>query len=205
MTGERESANPVAAVVLAAGGSTRMGTTKQLLPVGGQPMVRRVTAAACAAGLAQVIVVIGAQAGAVRRALTDLQVDIVVNEGWQEGMSTSIHAGIHALRPDIQALLVLLGDQPAVTTAVIQAVVHRHQTTASPIVVPVYRGRRGNPVLFHRSLFADLLAVEGDQGGRALIARHADLVDRLDLKDVAVITDVDTPRDYEKVRTPENT
>jgi molybdenum cofactor cytidylyltransferase len=181
-----------------------MGSAKQLLPVEGQPMVRKVTQAVCAAGLAQVIVVVGARANAVRRTLTGLPVDVVVNEAWCEGMSTSIRAGIQALEPEIQALLVILADQPSITTALIRALVRRHRSSASPVVVPVYRGQRGNPVLFHRSLFPDLVAIEGDMGGRAIIARYAELVEQVDLEDPAVITDVDTPQDYLKVQAPDS-
>jgi len=190
----------IAAVVLAAGGSRRMGQTKQLLPIGGQPMVRRVTEAVCAAGLAQVVVVVGAEAGAVGQALAGLAVDLVVNEAWAEGMSTSVRAGLHALEPEVRAVLIVLADQPALTPRLIQALVRCYATTEAPIVVPFYQGRRGNPVLFDRSLFAELLAVEGDQGGRVLISRYADQVEQVQIEDPAVIVDVDTRRDYEAVK-----
>ena len=190
----------IAAVVLAAGGSRRMGQTKQLLPIGGQPMVRRVTEAVCAAGLAQVVVVMGAEAGAVGQALAGLAVDLVVNEAWVEGMSTSVRAGIHALKPEVRAVLIVLADQPALTPRLIQALVRCYAATEAPIVVPFYQGRRGNPVLFDRSLFAELLAVEGDQGGRVLISRYADQVEQVQIEDPAVIVDVDTRRDYEAVK-----
>jgi molybdenum cofactor cytidylyltransferase len=190
----------IAAVVLAAGGSARMGQTKQLLPIGGQPMVRRVTEVVCAAGLAQVVVVVGAEAGTVGQALAGLPVDLVVNEAWAEGMSTSVRAGIRALEPEARAVLIVLADQPALTPRLIQALVRCYAATEAPIVVPFYQGRRGNPVLFDRSLFAELLAVEGDQGGRVLISRYADQVEQVQIEDPAVIVDVDTRRDYEAVK-----
>jgi molybdenum cofactor cytidylyltransferase len=192
-------AEPLAAVVLAAGGSVRMGQPKQLLPIGGQPMVRHVAEVVAAAGLAQVVVVTGAHAEAVTAALVDLPVDIVVNESWAEGMSSSMRAGLRALRPDIQAVLLVLGDQPTLTTDLLQLLVARYRATGAPIVVPFCRGQRGNPVLFDRSLFSELLAVQGDRGGRLLIVRHKEQVEWVKVDDSAVIMDIDSPEDYEGI------
>ena len=194
----------VAAVVLAAGGSTRMGQLKQLLPVGGRPMVRRVTSAVCKAGLTQVVVVVGAQADAVSRALASLAVDVVVNEAWAEGMSTSVRAGLRVVRPEIQAVLLVLADQPALTPDLVRTLVARYQATGALIVAPFYQGQRGNPVLFDRTLFAELLAVEGDRGGRLLIMSHQEQVERVEIDDPAVIMDIDTRHDYDRVRDSRN-
>ncbi len=200
MTEKLETLPQVAAVILAAGGSARMGRPKQLLPVSGQPMVRRVAEAVCAAELAQVVVVVGAHATAVTQALKDLPIDIVVNEAWAEGMSTSVRLGVGALQAEIQAVLIVLADQPALTPNLVQALVARYRATDSPIVAPFYHGRRGNPVLFDRSLFPQLLAIEGDQGGRTLIARYQEQMERVQVDDPAVILDVDTRHDYEKTQ-----
>jgi molybdenum cofactor cytidylyltransferase len=199
-----EQAQKIGAVVLAAGRASRMGELKQLLFINGQPMVRRVTEAVCAADLAQVVVVVGAQAEAVTDALTDLPVDIVINKAWADGMSTSLRAGIEALDTEIQAVLVVLADQPALTPSLLRTLVDRYYTTEAPIVVPFYQGQRGNPVLFDRSLFTELLAVEGDRGGRVLISRYQDQVERVDVDDSSVILDVDTRQDYEKATEIEN-
>jgi molybdenum cofactor cytidylyltransferase len=200
MKAKAHTGPPVAAVVLAAGGSARMGQPKQLLPVGGQPMVRRVAEAACGAGLGQVVVVVGAHAGAVRDALAGLLVEVVANEDWAMGMSSSLRAGLRALRPEIEAALLVLGDQPALTSGLLAALVTHFHETGAPIVAPVYAGRRGNPVLFHRSLFAELLAVEGDQGGRALLDRHREKVELLAVDDPAVVLDIDTRHDYAQIQ-----
>ena len=189
----------VAAIVLAAGGSERMGQPKQLLPIGGQPMVRLVTEAVAATGLAQVVVVTGADAEAVEAALAGLPADIVANESWAEGMSSSMRAGLRALRPGIQAVLLVLGDQPALTTDLLQLLVARYRATGAPIVAPFYHGQRGNPVLFDRVLFPELLAVEGDRGGRLLIVRHEEQVEWVKVDDPAVIMDIDSPEDYEEI------
>jgi len=189
----------VAAIVLAAGGSERMGQPKQLLPIRDRPMVRHVTEVVAAAGLAQVVVVTGAHAEAVATALADLPVDIVVNESWAEGMSSSMRAGLRLLRPEIQAALLVLGDQPALTTDLLQLLVARYRATGAPIVAPFYQGQRGNPVLFDRALFSELLAVKGDQGGRLLIARYGEQVERVEVDDPAVIMDIDSPQDYKRI------
>lgn len=175
-----------------------MGQPKQLLPIDGQPMVRRVTRVVAAAGMAQVVVVIGAHAETVAAALADLPVDVVTNESWIEGMSSSIRTGLRALRPEIQAALLVLADQPALTTDLVHQLVSHYRATGASIVAPFYRGQRGNPVLFDRALFPDLLAVEGDRGGRMVIARHQEHVEGIDVDDPAVITDLDSPEDYER-------
>jgi molybdenum cofactor cytidylyltransferase len=200
MTAKTGRLPQVAAIVLAAGGSTRMGQPKQLLPVGGKPMVHRVTEAVCAAGLAQIVVVVGAQAETVREAIDDLPVDIVANEGWAQGMSTSLQVGLDALQREIQAVLIVLADQPALRPNLLRALVARYSATGAPIVAPFYRGQRGNPVLFDRSLFPELLAVEGDRGGRPLITHHRERVERLEVDDPAVLIDVDTRQDYQRAK-----
>jgi molybdenum cofactor cytidylyltransferase len=201
MAAQTQRTPEIAAVILAAGGSTRMGELKQLLPLGGKPMVRHTTEAVCAAGLAQVVVVVGAQAEAVQGALDGLPVEFVVNEAWAAGMSTSLRVGLDALRPEVQAALVVLADQPALTPDLLCTLVDRYRATGAPLVVPFYQGRRGNPVLVDRRLFPEWQAVEGDQGGRALLARHRDVLERVDVDEPAVVLDVDTRQDYEKAQT----
>jgi molybdenum cofactor cytidylyltransferase len=189
--------SPVAAVVLAAGGSKRMGQAKQLLPIDGQPMVRRVVQAVCDAGLAQVVVVVGAEGERVAGALAGLELEIVHNRNWQQGMSTSVRAGLEALRPEIEAALLVLADQPGLTPALLQVLVDGYRASQARIVAPFYRGRRGNPVLFARALFPELGQVEGDRGGRALLVRYQQEVAHVDLDDAAILLDVDTRQDYE--------
>jgi molybdenum cofactor cytidylyltransferase len=197
---ERYTSMQIAAIVLAAGGSVRMGQPKQLLPIGGQPMVRRVVEAVCGAGLDQVVVVTGAYAAEVRQALAGLNLEMIFNESWSGGLSTSLRHGIKALRPEIGAVLIVLADQPALTPGLLEMLVARYRATGAPIVAPVHRGRRGNPVLFARTVFSELLAVEGDQGGRAFLARHADRLEQVEVDDPAVLFDVDTLHDYEEAK-----
>ncbi len=198
MRPESEDATPVAAVILAAGGSTRMGTPKQLLPIAGKPMVQLVAEAACGAELEQVVVVVGADAEAVAEALRGLPVEIVFNDAWSLGLSTSMRAGISALRDRIQAVLFLLGDQVALTSELLRSLVGCYLTRRAPIVAPAFGGRRANPVLFDRSLFPELLEVEGDEGGRSVIVQHLDQMELVAVEDPYLVLDVDTRDDYER-------
>jgi molybdenum cofactor cytidylyltransferase len=197
---DRWHSNPkVAAVVLAAGGSTRMGQPKQLLLIRGRPMLRRVSEAVCAIGLEQVVVVVGAHRDAVMKALDGLSVTVIANEDWSCGLSSSLRAGIGALRPGIEAALVVLADQPALTPELLSTLVDRYRATGAPIVAPVHRGQRGNPVLFDRALFPELMAIEGDRGGRQILKRHEQEVDQVETMDPAILMDIDTWQDYERL------
>jgi molybdenum cofactor cytidylyltransferase len=200
VTQKKSPTAKIAAIVLAAGGSTRMGEPKQLLPINGQPMVRRVVGAACAAGLDQVVVVLGAQAPAIEPALNGLPVDVVHNPSWAAGMSTSLQAGLTALQAEMEAVMVILADQPGLTPDLLQTLASRYRSTRAPIVVPLHKDRRGNPVVFARALFPELMTVEGDKGGRTLITRYQDQVEFVRVEDPAVLRDVDTYEDYTRAK-----
>jgi len=191
---------PVVAVVLAAGASQRMGQPKQLLPWGDdeRPMLRHVVQVALAAPVDEVIVVLGYAAEHIAPTLDGLPVRTVVNSAWADGLSTSVRAGLDAVSPAIQAVLFVLADQPRLTTEVMDAFVARFRRTRASIVAPAVGGRRGAPALFARSLFDELRAVQGDQGGRDLIARRPELVAAVELPDAALLTDIDTPDDYRR-------
>jgi molybdenum cofactor cytidylyltransferase len=197
----------VAAIVLAAGASTRYGQPKQLLPVGGKTMLQHVVDVVLASPVDQTIVVLGHRAGeigaSVRPGLptaADKSADIVTNEEWQAGLSTSVQAGLQAIRPDVQAALFVLADQPAITPGMIAALLGRYRETGAPIVVPTYQGERGNPALFDRSLFAELMEVRNDQGGRQLIDRYANRTEKVEVGSEAVLVDVDTEEDYQRFK-----
>lgn len=196
MTTEQGDPRRVAAVILAAGGSKRMGTPKQLLPFRGQPLLRSVTESVCSSGVAQVIVVVGASAGRVVRALDGMPVEIVVNESWSQGLSTSVHAGLGAVLPSMRAAVMVLADQPMLTCELLETLVARYKETGALVVAPYHRGRRGNPVVFDRALFRELLETRGDEGGRAVIARHSRDIVRVDVDEPLASLDIDTPEDY---------
>ncbi|MFQ6057848.1 MAG: molybdenum cofactor cytidylyltransferase [Anaerolineae bacterium] len=186
----------VAAVVLAAGASQRFGQPKQLLPWGEKTMLEHVVDVLLASPVHEVIVVLGAQAEAVGAALGERPVRIVVNERWDGGLSTSVRAGLGEVGPNAMAALFVLADQPGLTPDLVERLVERHRRTLGPIVAPVYKGRRGNPVLFDRALFPELAALQGDVGGRALIEKYPQRVERVEVESEAILLDVDTPEDY---------
>lgn len=189
----------VVAIVLAAGSSSRMGRPKQLLPVDGTPMVRRVAEAALASRVRQTIVVTGAAREQVEDALAGLPLHLVYNPDYLEGLSTSLRAGLRAARPEMDAAIILLADQPFVDAAVIDALIDLYEAAHGRIVRPRYGGQPGNPVLWDRSLFDALMAQEGDQGGRQLLQEHASEIVWLDLPDPRLQLDVDTPEAYDAV------
>jgi molybdenum cofactor cytidylyltransferase len=189
----------IAAIVLAAGASNRMGRQKLLLQMeGGQPLIRLSVERVLAAGLDETIVVLGREAEAVGGALGGLPVRTVVNARYAEGQSTSLHAGLDALSGGIDAAVIALGDQPLPDPGLIQRLVALFRETHRPIVVPRYLDGRGNPVLFAASLFEELRAVTGDRGGRAVIARDAQRVAELPV-DRRMPPDIDTWDDYRTV------
>jgi molybdenum cofactor cytidylyltransferase len=190
----------VAGIVLAAGAASRMGQPKQLLDWDGQPLVRAAAAAALAAGLFPVLVVVGHARGAVAEALAGLPVHLVVNEDYAQGQSTSLRAGIAALGHSVAAAVVLLGDQPFVTPAIVERLLAVWQNGDGAIVAPVYAGQRGNPVLFARTIFPELLAVQGDQGARSVLAANRERVALVPFDDARPLADIDTPEEYARLR-----
>jgi molybdenum cofactor cytidylyltransferase len=194
----------VAGVILAAGTATRMGRPKQLLDWDGRPLVAVAAEHALAAGLAPVLVVVGAAAEEVTAALRGLAVQVVPCVAYASGQSASLRAGIAALDADVAAVVVLLADQPFVTAAVVHALVAEWRASRAAIVVPLYRGVRGNPVLFDRAVWGELLAVTGDKGAREVIGADAGRVRSVAFDDDRPLADIDTPAEYEQLRREHN-
>jgi 4-nitrophenyl phosphatase len=187
----------VAAIVLAAGQSSRFGQPKQLLSVGDKTMIQHVVDIVLDSSLEQVIVVLGCGADEIKASIAGRPVQVVVNERWKSGLSSSVRAGLSAVKPEVRAAIFVLADQPDITTEVIVELVERYRKTRAPIVVPTHQGQRGNPVLFDRCLFAELMEVKGDQGGRQLIAKHGDELEEVEVGTEAILADIDTADDYQ--------
>ncbi len=185
----------VAAVVLAAGRSTRMGTRNKLVAqVEGKPVVRHVVEALLASRARPILVVTGHDHERVEAALAHLPVTFVHNPDHAAGMATSLRAGVAALPAECDGVLVCLGDMPRLSAPVVDALIEAfHPEDGRSIVVPVRGGRRGHPVLFARAFFPELLALEGDVGARSVIAAHPEAVVEVEVEEPGILVDVDTP------------
>ena len=187
----------IAGLLLAAGMSTRLGQPKQLLRYRGRTLLRRAAETGLAAGLDPLVVVIGAEAEAMRRELANLPVVVVENARYAEGQSTSLRAGLAALPADVAAVVTLLVDLPGVDAPLIQALVGAWEASGFPIVRPEYDGKPGNPVLFAARLLPELARAEGDEGGRHVLRAHAAEVQLMPVENAGVIQDVDTWEAYD--------
>ena len=186
----------VSGLILAAGRSSRLGRPKQLLPLAGRPILAHVLDNAAAAGLAEVVLVLGHDAVRIGAAVGDRGQRVVVNPDFADGQSTSLRAGLAALDPAAAAVVVLLGDQPQVGPAVVDALIDAFRGGGGPIVVPCYGGRRGNPILFARGLFPELARVVGDEGARGVVRARAPEVVKVPVGGGPPPADVDTEEDY---------
>jgi molybdenum cofactor cytidylyltransferase len=195
-------ARNIAALVLAAGRSSRMGGPNKLLAeIGGRPLVRIVTEQVLASRARPVIVVTGHQRERVEAALAGLPVEFVHNPAFADGLGTSLKAGIGALPAQSDGVIVCLSDMPQVDAAMIDKLTGALAPDKGTLIaVPTIAGQRGNPVVWSRRFFPELMAVEGDIGARHLIGRYAEAVIEVPLTGTAALTDVDTPEALEAVR-----
>jgi molybdenum cofactor cytidylyltransferase len=198
-TGGLVSARPVLGLVLAAGGSTRMGRPKQLAELDGRPLLAHVLAAAEDAPLDRVVVALGGAAGEVLDRVDLGRAEPLVIEGWDAGMGHVLAAALAAATDDWRAVVVLLGDQPLVAGRAVARVVEAWRAGAGPVVTATYGGRPGHPKLFDRRLLPELLRLTGDTGARDLVAAHPEWVHRVEVGDLASDADIDVEADLERV------
>lgn len=190
-----------AAIVLAAGSSSRLGSPKQLVELDGRPMLETVVAAVAAWPVDEVVVVLGSAAEEILEAVDLGDATVVVNEGWDEGIASSIRVGLDVLTrdPSWERVFIVLGDQPRIPTDIPERLLTVAEDSHRPAVVPVYRYERGNPVLFERSLWPRLMTLEGDSGAAALLRTHPDWVEEVRF-DHLPPRDVDTSSDVADLR-----
>lgn len=226
-----DDTSSTAAIILAAGSSSRMGSErhKLLLMLDERPVVAHVIDAALASRARPIIVILGHGAGKVRAVVAayTAQQDIIVveNPDYLLGMSTSMRVGVATLLEgkymevgqgkgqirddekeqgershfDVDSALIMLGDQPLITAQVVNSLISARKTSGKRIVASLYDGKRGSPTLFATSLFAELMEVSGDEGGRTVLERHREEVEFVELGDVAASYDVDTWEAYLQV------
>jgi molybdenum cofactor cytidylyltransferase len=189
----------IAAVVLAAGSSSRMGTPKQLLRVGSGTLLRHAVEQAIASSVRATFVVAGANAGQMHDELRQLPVSLVENARFAEGMGTSISAAIHAIETEpsaFDAVVLLTCDQPNVSAALIDKLIAEHARSAPPLVASAYAGTLGIPALFARDYFKSLRELSPDKGAKEILMRHPDEVVAVPFEPAVI--DIDTPADYEQ-------
>jgi molybdenum cofactor cytidylyltransferase len=189
----------VAGVVLAAGSSSRMGSNKLFLDLGGETVLLRCVRGALAAGLDPVLVVLGHDAGRARAELSGLSCRAVVNAEHARGMNTSLSAGIGAVPGEAVAAVVALTDMPLVTAEMLAELVRRYRASSAPLVVSDYGGTLAPPVLYDRALFGELQGAEGDGCGKRAIERHRGEALTVSWP-AAALADLDQPADYERIR-----
>jgi len=199
---ETDGNRQVAAIVLAAGRSTRMGGPNKLLAeLSGKKLVRIATEQALASKASEVIVVTGHQAELVEQALRGLKVKFVRNPDFAGGLASSVKTGVTAVSKDADGAVICLGDMPLIDAHLIDRLVEAFDPDrGNLIVVPVAEGRRGNPVLWSRRFFSELLTLDGDIGARHLVAKHAEAVAEVPVDGESAFLDIDTPQALETAR-----
>ena len=192
-------ASKIAAVVLAAGTSSRMGTNKLLLPLDGHSLIWHAVQTACASSADVVVVVVGNEAERVAAALPVGRHQRVDNPRYAEGLSTSFHAGLDALSADVAGALILLGDMPRVSLESLETLLAAARETPDRIIATNQRGRPAPPVYWPRALFVELRAIHGDEGGRSLLMRSREAVRLVEVAQPNEVIDIDAPEDYQRL------
>lgn len=195
--GKMQNESGVSAVVLAAGASRRMGTPKQLLRIGGETILERTLNNVRASDAAEIVLVLGHAAEMVEREISTEQIRVVRNPDYQQGMGTSLRTGLAAVSADANAALIVLADQPFVRPETLNRLIGRHKESKPQIIIPMYKGFRGNPVLLDRSVFEEVKGLTGDVGCRAIFGDHREGICKLPVDDAGILLDIDNRSDFE--------
>jgi len=193
-----ERTGPVAGILLAAGTSSRMGSNKMLFELDGESVLRGAARRALAGGLSPLFVVLGHQREKTEQELAGLPCEVVFNPEFEEGITSSLRAGLSAL-PEVQAAVVMLADMPYVTSEMIAAIVARYRRSQAPLVVSDYEGVHAPPMLYDRSLFEELMAMTETGCGKQVVKRHRHEAEVLAWP-ARALSDLDLPEDYARVR-----
>jgi molybdenum cofactor cytidylyltransferase len=193
----------VGAIILAAGKSTRMGEAKPLLRLGESTVLGQTLENVRGAGVDEIILVLGFSAEAIRQQLPISSIEglkVVVNQAYTQGMASSLRAGLCAVGPQIDAALIVLADQPFIRPETLDLIVDRYRCSCAQIVIPSYKGFRGNPVLLDRSVFPEVMALDGDIGCRAIFGNHLEGIVKAEVEDAGILLDIDTKDDYVRLQ-----
>lgn len=189
----------IAAIVLAAGSSQRMGVQNKLhLPIDGVPLLRRSLKILLASNIDEVVVVLGHDHDSTRALIDDLPLQLVYNQTHNSGQMTSVHCGLTSLKDPYDGVIIALGDQPALSVTDINYLIDAyHNRSSGEVVVPTFNGERGNPIIISENSRADILAGTRNLGCRKFIENNPELVYRVAMPNPGVVIDLDTPQEYE--------
>jgi molybdenum cofactor cytidylyltransferase len=188
----------VSAILLGAGESKRMGVDKLFLPWGGKTVLEHCLKTLLQSKVKEVIVVLRDRMKWTADLVRDPKVKMVKNPYYKKGMSTSVQKGLQSIDPRSLGILIALGDQPFLKARTINAIIDAFIRKRDGIVVPVFGGENGHPVIFHRKYLKELLTLKGDVGGKSIIEKHSEDVSLVHVKTKSVIMDIDTWEDYEE-------
>lgn len=198
----KRRAERVAGILLAAGASTRMGKTKQLLPIDGGTLLERILSEALASRLDRVILVLGHQVEEIRKALgqnlKDAKLVVIENRQYKQGISSSIIAGLSGVEETHDHVMILLADMPYIDSALINLLLHRYLASHLPLGAITIKAKRSHPVIFNHSLYSELHKLRGDVGARALFDKYSDRVCLVAPEEYYDDRDIDTPEDYDE-------
>jgi molybdenum cofactor cytidylyltransferase len=190
----------IGAVILAAGTSSRMGEAKQLLRLGETTLLDQVTENVRGSRVDEIVLVLGHQAETIKQSIATKSLKVLVNDSYGQGMGTSLRTGLSGLSSGVDAALIVLADQPFVRSATFDQIIDRYRQTSAQIVIPTYKGFRGNPVLLDRSVFADVMALQGDIGCRAIFGNHLEGIVKIPVEDVGILLDLDSKDDVARLQ-----
>lgn len=188
------------AVILAAGMSSRMGEAKQLLRLGENTLLGQVLENVRSSGVKDIVLVLGHEAEKIRERISIENLSVVINESYQQGMGTSLRAGLAALPAGVDAALIVLADQPFIRPKTLALLMDQYRRSSAQIVIPTYKGFRGNPVLLDRSVFSEVMALTGDIGCRAIFGNHLEGIVKQPVEDIGILLDLDSKEDLEIMR-----
>jgi molybdenum cofactor cytidylyltransferase len=186
----------ISAILLGAGESKRMGKNKLLLPWGKKTIFEHCLQTLLRSEVKEVIIVINDRLKEFIRPIHAQKIKVVINPHYQRGLSTSIRRGVQAIAPGSEGVLIALGDQPFIKTRTINAMIKAFAQGRKGILIPSFRGKRGNPVIFHRRFRRELLRLKGDVGGKSIIENHPGEILDIPLKSAGVVKDIDLWEDY---------
>jgi molybdenum cofactor cytidylyltransferase len=196
------SATNIAGVILAAGESTRMGADKSLLVYRGKTFLENIIAAVREGGVRRVLVVLGHNADLVQQSIDLSSVEVVINQEYRRGQTSSLQAGLRALKANEPEGIVLhLVDHPAISADTIRQLIHHFKSSGKPVIVPQMQGKHGHPVLMGREVLSQIAALGPDQGADTVIHEYRDQTEFVEVPDTGILIDVDDPESYLKLAT----